>query len=201
MIRLEAAWRYGQWPPGRSEWRGCFHLHESGQAPHQTLTDKDFKNSGRWIRMWTGTKLFQLQRQRLGRIFAEIWFWRSKGLIIAIRSFTAPLWWRLSIVPAIYLIFDSPSSKISFIPLTKPILNISNLTSRHYLLLHVCTCFHGSSSSHVVWVVVVRHPGFCSMAHVHFQVVWGFTFCKFLLKMTDNLWKWKLNKKFNWFCW
>lgn len=53
--------------------------------------------------------------------------------------------------------------------------------------LRLCTCLHGLSASHVVWVVEVGDPGLGSMAHVHFEFVGAFKLSKLPLQVIQNL--------------
>lgn len=50
-----------------------------------------------------------------------------------------------------------------------------------------CTCFHGFSTSYVVWVVEVRDPGLGAMAHAHFHFVGAPQLCKLLLQIIQHL--------------
>lgn len=49
------------------------------------------------------------------------------------------------------------------------------------------TRLHGFSTSHVVRMVKIRHPGLGSMAHVHLYFVGALQLCKLLVEVGDNL--------------
>lgn len=51
----------------------------------------------------------------------------------------------------------------------------------------ILTCFQGSSPSHVMRVVEVRHPGLPTMAHVHLELVGAAQVSKFLRQVACDL--------------